>query len=56
MDLPGTFLHAENDERMVMFMKEKMAELVVHVAPQIYPKYITTTKRAIYSTYFMLCK
>ena len=32
MDLPGAFLHAKNDERVVMFMKGKMAELMVHVA------------------------
>ena len=44
MDLPGAFLHAKNYETLVMFMKEKMAKLMVHVAPQIYRKYVTTTK------------
>ena len=44
MDLPGAFLHAENDETVVMFIKGKIAELMVHVAPQRYRKYITTTK------------
>ena len=33
MDLPGAFLHAENDETVVMFIKGKTAELMVHVAP-----------------------
>ena len=32
MDLPGAFLHAYNDEKVVMFMKGKMAELMVHIA------------------------
>ena len=44
MDLPVAFLHAENDKAVVMFMKGKMAELMVHVAPQIYCKYIITTQ------------
>ena len=31
MDSPGAFLHADNDETVVMFMKGSMAELMVHV-------------------------
>ena len=45
MDLPGALLHAENDEVVVMFMKGKMAELMVYVALQIYRKYIMTMKQ-----------
>ena len=44
MDLPGVFLHAENDDRVVMFMKRKMAEHMAHFVPQIYNKYTTTSK------------
>ena len=44
MDMPGAFLHAENDEKVVIFMKGKMAELMAHFAPQINWKYITTTQ------------
>ena len=33
-----SFLHAKNDEKMMMFIKGKMAELMVHMAPQIYRK------------------
>ena len=40
--LSRAFLHAPIDEKVIMFMKGKMAELMAHVAPQIYPKYITT--------------
>ena len=29
MDLPGAFLHAGIDERVIMFMKGKVAELIV---------------------------
>ena len=43
MDLPVAYLHAENDEKVV-FMKGKKTELMVHVAPQIYRKYVTITQ------------
>ena len=33
MDLPGAFLHAENDKKVVRFMKGKMTELMAHVVP-----------------------
>ena len=32
IDLLGAYLHAENNETMVMFTKGKMAELMLHVA------------------------
>ena len=35
-DLPGAFLHAWNDENVIVFMKEKLAALMVHIALQIY--------------------
>ena len=44
MDLPGAFLHADNDDELIMTMKVKLAELIVMVAPQIYPKYIMRNK------------
>ena len=44
INLLDAFLHAENDESVVMFMKGNMAELMVHLAPQIYSKYVSTTK------------
>ena len=31
--LPGAFLHAHNDEKVIMFMKGELAELMVHIAP-----------------------
>ena len=44
-DLSGAFLHAKNDEMVIMFMRGKLAELMVHIAPQIYRRYITTNSR-----------
>ena len=44
MDSPGAFLHAYNDEKVVMIMRGKMAELMARVALKIYRKNITTIK------------
>ena len=40
MDLPGAFLHADNDSFVIMKMTGKLAELMVKTAPNIYRKYI----------------
>ena len=34
-DLLG-ILHARNDEKVIMFMKGELAELIVHIVPQIH--------------------
>ena len=44
IDLPGAFLHACNDKKVIMFMKGKLVELMVLISPQISRKKITTTK------------
>ena len=33
MDLPVAFLHALNDEKVMMFIKGKLADLMFHVTP-----------------------
>ena len=45
LDLPGAFLHANCDEHVIMKFQGRLAELMSMVAPQIYPKYITTDSR-----------
>ena len=40
MDLPGAFLHADNDSFVVMKLTGKLAELMVKTAPNIYRKYV----------------
>jgi len=40
MDLPGAFLHADNDSFVIMKMTGKLAELMVKTAPNIYCKYV----------------
>ena len=44
VDYPGVFLHAENDDNMIMSMKGRLAELMTLVAPQTYRKYMTVKK------------
>ena len=44
VDLPGAFLHAENEQDETMFMKGRLAELMTLIAPQTYRKYVTVKK------------
>ena len=44
IDLPGAFLHVWNDKKVIIFMKGKLAELMVHIMPQIFRNYVTTNK------------
>ena len=32
----GAVLNVRNDEKVIMFIKRKLAELIVHIAPQMY--------------------
>jgi hypothetical protein len=40
INIPGAFLNAYNDNKMIMLLKGRLAELMVQVDPQLYPKYI----------------
>ena len=42
LEQPGAFLHAKNNKMDIMFMKGKLAQLMMHIVPQIYRWYITT--------------
>ena len=35
-DVPGAFLHTESDENVLMVLRGELAEMMVHIAPQIY--------------------
>ena len=43
-NMPSVFVNANVDENVLMVLKGKLAEMMVHIAPQIYPKYITVDK------------
>ena len=40
LDLPGAFLHANNDSFVIMKMMGRLAELMVNTAPAMYRKYV----------------
>lgn len=40
LDLPGAFLHADNDSFVIMKMTGSLAELMVKTAPTLYQKYV----------------
>ncbi len=44
IDIPGAFLHADNEDYAVMKMNGVLAELMVKMDPKIYPKYVTIEK------------
>ena len=44
IDLPGAFLHADNDQDVIMFMQGRLTELMSLIAPQTYRKFITVEK------------
>ena len=45
IDLPGAFLHTDNDEDTIMLLRGKLAELLVQIDPTIYRKYVTTSAK-----------
>ncbi len=44
IDIPGAFLHANNDNYMIMRMNGTCAELMVKTDPKLYQKYIALGK------------
>ena len=44
IDIPGAFLHADNDDYVIMKMNGLLAELMVKTDPKIYRKYVTIEK------------
>ena len=42
--LQGAFLHANNDQNIIMFMRGRLAELMMMIASQTYRKYVTIEK------------
>ena len=55
-DIPGAFLHADNDETVLMLLRGKLAELLVKVDPKLYRKYVITSSKGIPMLYVKLSK
>ncbi len=55
-NVPSAFVNTNVDENMLMVLKGKLAEMMVHIVPQIYRKYITIDKRGMLVLYVKLQK
>ena len=56
LDIENAFLHAENDEKVLMLLRGRLAELMVKVDPSLYRKYVTTSKKGVPMLYVKLIK
>ena len=45
IDTPGTFLHTDSDDHIIMVLKGKLALLMCHKDPKLYSKFIIFDKR-----------
>ena len=41
LDIVNAFLHADNDEKILMLLRGKLAEMMVQVDSIMYSKYVT---------------
>ena len=51
INIPGAFLHAENEDYIIMRMNETLAELMAKMEPKLYQKYLSDKKgnKVLYS-------
>jgi hypothetical protein len=55
-NIPGTFLHADSYKDITMILKERLAELMVQVAPNLYRKYISVDRKGMTILYIKMQK
>jgi hypothetical protein len=55
-DVPSAFVNTDVDENVSMVLKGELAEMMVHIAPQIYCKHITVGKKRTPVLYVKLQK
>jgi hypothetical protein len=55
-NVPSAFVNTDVDENMLMVLKGELAEMMVHIAPQIYRKHITIDKKGTPVLYVKLQK
>ena len=56
LDIANAFLHATNYEKVLMFLRGKLAEMMVTVDPELYRKYVTYTSKGVPMLYVRLSK
>jgi hypothetical protein len=55
-DVPNAFVNTDVDENVLMVLQRELAEIMVHIAPQIYGKYIMVDRRGMLMLYVKLQK
>ena len=56
MDIANAFLHADNDEIILMLLRGRLAEMMVRVDPSMYCKYVTYSSNGQAMLYVRLSK
>ena len=56
LNIPPAFLHVENDEHIIVLLKGKVDELLVQLQPELYQKYVITSKNGEPMMYVKLLK
>ena len=56
LDIENAFLHAENDEKVLVLLRGRLAELMVKVDPSLYRKYVATSEKGVTMLYVKLTK
>ena len=56
LDVANVFLHAHNDERVLMLLRGKLAEMMVRIDPSMYQGYVTYSKNGVPMLYVRLSK
>ncbi len=55
-DVPSAFVNTDVDENVLIVLKSELAEMMVHIAPKIYCKYITVDRKSTSVLYIKLQK
>jgi hypothetical protein len=55
-NVPSAFVNTEVNENVLMVLKGKLVEMMVHIAPQLYRKYITVDRKGTPVLYVKLQK
>ena len=56
LDIANTFLQADNDETVNMFLRGKLAEMTVRIDPMLYREYVTYSTKGVPMLYVRLSK
>ena len=55
-DIPGSYLHTETDEEVIMVLEGPIFELMVKLNPKLYRKYVTISRKVKSKTYLNMHK